>query len=128
MYGKDYVNNPKFGDIWMCNLRDSGGSVQSGYRPVFILSNDRNNTHSPTINIIPLTSKMGKRRLPIHVELWNYKDYGLNSPSTMLIEQITTVPSSDLDFKVGKIIDPKTITRIQNAMRIQFPVFNAIAS
>lgn len=123
MCGTDYVNTPHFGEIWMCHLRGGGGSIQNGYRPVFILSNDKNNTHSTTINVIPLTSKMGKRRLPVHVELWDYKEYGLNAPSTMLIEQITTISSDDLDFVVGKVIDAYTIGKIRNAIRVQFPIF-----
>ena len=53
--------HPRFGEIWMCNLTNKDGSVQSGYRPVFILSNDKNNTYSTTLNVIPITSKMNKR-------------------------------------------------------------------
>ena len=127
MVGIDYVNPPRFGEIWMCRLEGRGGSVQSGYRPAFILSNDLNNTHSTTINVIPLTSKMGKRRLPVHVELWDYKEYGLNTPSTMLIEQITTVPVNTLDFRVGKISDSETIEKIRKAILVQFPVFSMVS-
>ena len=53
---------PHCGEIWMCNLITKDGSIQSGYRPVFILSNDKNNTYSTTLNIIPITSKMNKKK------------------------------------------------------------------
>ncbi len=76
---------PRFGEVWMCHLTDRGGSVQSGYRPVFILSNNQNNTYSSTLNVIPITSKMNKRKLPVHVELWNYAIFGLKTPSTMMV-------------------------------------------
>ena len=33
---------PHCGEIWMCNLTTKDGSIQNGYRPVFILSNDKN--------------------------------------------------------------------------------------
>lgn len=70
---------PRFGEVWMCHLTDKGGSVQSGYRPVFILSNNQNNTYSSTLNVIPITSKMNKRKLPVHVELWLLEKSKINS-------------------------------------------------
>jgi mRNA interferase MazF len=106
----------------MCNLSESEGSIQSGYRPVFIVSNDKNNTYSPTINIIPITTKMNKRKLPVHVELWNYQRYGLKAPSTLMVEQTTTVALSSLDKYIGKILDKNVLGDISRAMRVQFPV------
>ncbi len=113
---------PHCGEIWMCNLITKNGSVQSGYRPVFILSNDKNNTYSTTLNIIPITTKMNKRRLPVHVELWSYKQYGLTSPSTMLVEQIMTISIENLDRCIGKVEDSTTLGNIKNAIAIQFPI------
>ena len=112
----------KRGEIYMTELPNIGGSIQSGYRPVFILSNNKNNTYSPTLNIIPITSKMNKRRLPVHVELWSYQDYGLKTPSTMLIEQIMTIPVDHLDMCVGQISDSKILSSICKAIEIQFPI------
>ncbi len=113
---------PRFSEIWMCNLTNKDGSVQNGYRPVFILSNDKNNTHSTTLNIIPITSKTNKRKLPIHVYLQRYRHYGLKSPSTMLIEQITTIPIDYLDKRIGEINDSETLSNISKALFIQFPL------
>lgn len=31
---------PHCREIWMCNLVNTDGSIRTGYRPVFILSND----------------------------------------------------------------------------------------
>lgn len=127
MYSENQFNRPRCGDIWMCNLPKENGSVQNGYRPVFILSNDKNNTYAPTINIIPLTTKMNKRKLPVHVELWDYKKVGLRAPSTMLIEQIMTITSDHLDHYIGAVRDEKTLHEICVAMRVQFPVISSIA-
>lgn len=118
-------NLPRFGDIWMCNLPIKSGCVQNGYRPVFILSNDKNNTYSTTLNIIPLTSKMNKRKLPVHVELWSYQQYGLKTPSTLLIEQITTITAECLDKCIGKVSDRETLCNISNAISVQFPILAA---
>lgn len=107
----------------MCNLTGRDGSVQSGYRPVFIVSNNRNNTHSPVVNIIPITTKMSKR-LPVHVELWSYKKFGLTAPSTILVEQITTVNMNDLDKRIGSVNDKNVLGQINRAMLVQFPVMS----
>lgn len=117
---KENKENPRYGDIWMCCLEEGNGSVQGGYRPVYVASNDMNNMHSTTLNIIPITSK-SKKDLPIHVNLDCSEENGLTSQSTMLIEQIMTVSSSALRRKIGRITDGKTLQRISNAMSIQFP-------
>ena len=114
---------PRCCEIWTCQLGDRGAGVQSGYRPVLILSNDKNNLFAPTVNVAPLTSKMNKRSLPVHVEIWDYQELGLKSPSTILIEQTTTVSISNLDYKVGKISDGSTLSMIRRAIGIQFPLF-----
>lgn len=125
--GNDSLKSlPKYGEIWMCELASKNNSIQSGYRPVFILSNNKNNTYAPTLNIIPLTTKMNKRKLPIHVELWDYKKYGLNKPSTMLVEQITTIPIINLVKCIGSVNDNIVLKKIVEAMSIQFPILMSI--
>lgn len=113
---------PRCGEIWMCQLSDKGGSVQYGYRPVFVCSNDKNNTYSETLNVIPITTRMNKRNLPVHVELWEYEKYGLKAPSTMMIEQIATVSADCLRKKLGSVDDHETLREICKAMSIQFPI------
>lgn len=116
------VTKPMFGELWMAHLLEQG-SVQGGYRPVFIISNDLNNKHSPTVNVIPITSRGNKRRLPIHVSIVNYAECGLKRPSTMLVEQISTINADDLDCRIGKITDPDLLREIKEAIEIQFSVF-----
>lgn len=116
---------PKHGEIWMCRMPSKDGSVQSGYRPVFIISNDINNAYSPIVNVVPLTSR-AKKHLPVHVELENYKSYGLPVRSTMLIEQITTVSVDNIDKYIGKVTDINVINDIYKAMMVQFPILGCI--
>lgn len=116
------TTHPHCGEIWMCYLKSQDSSVQSGYRPVFILSNDMNNTYSTTLNIIPITSKMNKRKLPVHVELWKFEQYGLRTPSTLMIEQTTTIAVACLDRRIGIVSDKETLMNISKAMSVQFPV------
>ena len=113
---------PKFLEIWMADLGEKSGSVQSGRRPVLIVSNDKNNRYSSVVNIMPMTTKMNKRNLPCHVELYNYERFGLNAPSTIMVEQLTSIDKSNLLFRIGKVDDNKVLSEICRAMTAQFPV------
>lgn len=113
-------NRHRYADIWMCSLPLKNGSVMTGYRPVYIASNDINNKNSTTVNVIPLTSKK-KKYMPIHVYLERKPENGLSFDSILLVEQMTTVSVSSLDRKIGRITDDKTLQEISWAMSIQFP-------
>ena len=114
----------KCGEIWMANLPLQDGSIQGGHRPVFVISNDKNNKYSTVINVIPLTTKMNKRNLPCHVEIWDHNKYGLTAPSTLLVEQLTTTRKENLRYYMGEIKDIDMLMRICSAMRSQFPIFS----
>ena len=107
----------RIGDIYMASLKqDDDGSLQSGIRPVLIVSNDKANEYSPVITIIPITSKLGKKALPTHVYMTSC---GLTKPSIALAEQITSINKDRLTRRVGSI--KKTIyeKQIKNALEIQ---------
>ena len=114
--------NIRRGDIFYADLRPVVGSEQGGIRPVLIIQNDIGNRHSPTVICAAITSKMNKRKLPVHVELWSYQEYGLKTPSTMLVEQIMTISAEHLDRCIGKVSDSRILGDISRAMAIQFPV------
>lgn len=115
----------KCGEIWMAQLPKKEGSIQGGYRPVLIISNDKNNKHSTVVNVVPMTTKMNKRKLPCHVEIWDYEQYGLTAPSTLMFEQITTIRKETILYRMGKIDDVKMLLQIVRAMQMQFPIFNS---
>lgn len=89
------------GDIWQANLGKNTGSEQSGERPVIIISNNVGNKFSPTFLGIPLTSKP-KKNLPTHgVVPANHN--GLDTDSTYLAEQITTIDKSRMLYRRGQL-------------------------
>jgi len=45
----------------MVNLGVGKGSIQGGIRPVVIISNSMNNKFSPTVNVLPVTSRAKKQ-------------------------------------------------------------------
>lgn len=57
------------GDIYIAELGENFGHEQSGTRPVIIMQNDVGNYFSPTVTIVPLTSKDKKPGQPTHYRL-----------------------------------------------------------
>lgn len=80
------------GDVYYINKNGyETGSEQWSGRPAIIVSNDQNNAHSSTYEIVYMTSQP-KTDLPTHATIRR----GLPKPSTVLCEQITTVHESRL--------------------------------
>lgn len=73
------------GDIYYVEKFSSYGSEQQPGRPAIIVSNDRNNNCSNTVEVVYLTTR-DKPNLPTHVTV-----NGTGTPSTALCEQIHTV-------------------------------------
>ncbi len=88
------------GDIFYCDLSPIVGSEQDGVRPVIVVQNNIGNCHSPTVIIVPLTTKH-KKRLPTHVEITSVDK--ISDESIALLEQIRTVDKSRLLEYVDKI-------------------------
>ena len=75
------------------------GSEQWGDRPAVIVSNDENNEHSETVEIVYLTTKP-KNDLPTHV----FTRSAL-SPSTILCESVYTVSKKRVKEWIGTLTD-----------------------
>ena len=71
---------------------------------------------SPTVIAAPVTSKMGKARLPTHVSL-NKHSSGLHCGSTILLEQLRTIDKSRLKGRIGMLSEPE-MKRIDWALGI----------
>ena len=56
------------GSIFYANLYGAMGSEQEGKRPVVIIQNNIGNRYSPTVIVVPITSKVNlKANIPTHV-------------------------------------------------------------
>ena len=104
------------GDIYYADLRPVIGSEQGGIRPVLILQNNVGNRYSPTVIAAPITSKMGKSRLPTHVSLDKHTE-GLRRGSIILLEQLRTIDKSRLRERVGAL-DTLEMERIDQALGV----------
>lgn len=111
-----YRNYIKHGDIRYCHLPQiDDSSVQCGLKACIIIQNNIGNTYSECVNVIPITSKYKKMKLPCHILVKG------DRLSVVLTEQIMTIPKD-------RIVDEPPITKLSNhdmervkrAMLIQF--------
>lgn len=86
---KNNIQKIARGDIFIIENRNAYGHEQKNNRPAIIVSNDLNNKHSTTVEIVYLTTKC-KKKLPTHIEVVG------RMLSIALCEQITTIDKSRL--------------------------------
>ena len=115
---------PRRYEIWFADLGDHyGTSVQSGNRPVLVISNDVGNLYSNTITVIPLTTKIKKLEMPTHIRIsqadcWMYRDEALQE-SLLLAEQITTIDKSALCNRLCRVNSQEKMQEIKRAVAAQ---------
>lgn len=110
--------NVKRGDIFFADLSPVVGSEQGGLRPVLIVQNNVGNRHSPTVIAAAITSRMGKSRLPTHIDIYADR-VGLQKDSVVLLEQIRTIDKQRLKEKMGHL-DDELMGAVDNAISVSF--------
>ena len=119
------------GDIYYADLSPVVGSEQGGLRPVLIIQNDVGNRYSPTVIAAAITSRMGKTRLPTHIDIYADKA-GLAKDSVILLEQIRTLDKRRLKEKMGHL-DDGMMAQVNTAIAVSFglgdqtPAMSAVA-
>lgn len=108
----------KRGDIYYADLSPVVGSEQGGLRPVLIIQNDVGNRYSPTVIAAAITSRMGKTRLPTHIDIYADK-VGLAKDSVILLEQIRTLDKKRLKEKMGHL-DDTVMSEVNAAIAVSF--------
>ncbi len=114
----------KRGDIFYADLSPVVGSEQGGLRPVLIIQNDIGNKYSPTVIAAAITSRLGKARLPTHIEVCRsetgYENHaGLAKDSVILLEQIRTIDKQRLKEKMGHL-DDAVMKHVNEAITVSF--------
>ena len=112
------LTNIRRGDIFYADLSPVVGSEQGGLRPVLIIQNDVGNRYSPTVIAAAITSRMGKTRLPTHIDI-HADRVGLAKDSVILLEQVRTLDKRRLKEKMGHL-DSATMTQVNNAIAVSF--------
>lgn len=101
----------KRGDIFYVGGGYATESEQRAGRPAIVVSNDKNNEHSPTVEMIYLTTKP-KRDLPTHVLI-----HSLSRDSIAICEQIMTVAIERIGEHCGRVT-PLEMAALEKAMLI----------
>ena len=123
---RGYKMSIKRGDIYYADLSPVVGSEQGGMRPVLIIQNDVGNRYSPTVIAAAITSRMGKTRLPTHIDIYAEKA-GLAKDSVILLEQVRTIDKKRLGEKMGHL-DESVMTAVNNAIAVSFGLGGAIGT
>ena len=108
----------KRGDIYKADLSPVVGSELGGIRPVVIVQNEMGNRYSPTIIVVPITTRLNKKNLPTHTKINNSS---LLKESIALMEQIRTIDKSRLIEFIG-VLNESEMNRITEALRISIDV------
>ena len=110
--------NIRRGDIYYADLSPVVGSEQGGLRPVLIVQNDVGNRYSPTVIAAAITSRLGKTKLPTHIDVPSLTS-GLSKDSVILLEQIRTIDKQRLKEKMGHL-DEATMHHVNDAIQVSF--------
>ena len=113
----------KRGDIYYADLSPVVGSEQGGLRPVLIIQNDVGNRYSPTVIAAAITSRLGKTKLPTHIDIYADRA-GLQKDSVILLEQIRTLDKRIfLSVSPGENVNSMTIFGCACLVHCCFPKF-----
>lgn len=99
-------------------------SIQSGIRPAVVISNNKANSYSPVVTVIPLSSQVRKKLyLPTHLLIHSDKCAGLDKNSLALAEQLVSIDKRKILYKAGYITDKNVMEQLTTAIQIQIGVF-----
>jgi mRNA interferase MazF len=101
------------GDIFLVNLDPVVGSEVGKTRPAVVLQNELANHTSPTVTVVPLSTKTG-RVFPFQV-LIPAGEGGLERDSKVLCEQIRTLSRERLLQRHGRL-PPERLKEIRAAL------------
>lgn len=111
----------KRGHIYFANLNNMGlvgNHIQTGIRPVLVISNESNNKFSPLVNVLPLTSSPAKvhKYYPMHAII-DVKD----RTNAVLCEMVMTIPK-DLIGNHYAVITDAEMEQVESCLKLQLGI------
>lgn len=104
-------------EVWFAELhREEWSYLRNGILPVLVVSDDRFNTCSTMVTVVPLRVREVRMDLPTHVRLLSSDNSRLDRDLTVLAEQITTIDKASLRRKVGEVTCEEDIQNVELAL------------
>ena len=100
------------GEVWWVNFEPSVGGEIRNQRPAIILSNDAANKYLNRVQVVPLTSNLG--RLYPSEALLNLQ----GQRSKAMADQLTTVSKTRLISRMGRL-SVRDMRQVERAVRVQ---------
>jgi len=96
------------GEVWLVSLPTGQGHEQQGERPAIILAEM---DLARVVTLVPITSSPAASKFPHTFKLIHSKENGLQTDSTVLVFQVTTIDINKLVHKLGELSekDQKTL-------------------
>lgn len=110
----------KKGEVYLVDLKDTYCNVQSGVRPCLIIQNNYGNDYSPTTIVVPITSKIKKTNMPVHVVVENGRSPH-QSYEMILCESIITISKEQIKNYLRKF-DDDVIKKVDEALAVSLGI------
>lgn len=107
--------------IVLVDFYNSTGHQQKGIRPAVIVSNDKGNKYSPTVKVLPCTSKRDNSNLPTHAKFSSDEVDCLHKNSTFEAENEIVINKTQILKVLGRLTDNQ-MERIAIAMAYSTPI------
>lgn len=110
----------KKGEVYLIDLKDTYCNVQSGKRPCVIIQNNYGNTHSPTVIVVPITTKIKKTYMPVHVVV--EKAENSNKDREMILCECILTVSKDQIINHLRTFDSEIMKKIDKALEVSLGI------
>lgn len=109
----------KRGDIVYVDLNKTAfGTNQGGKRPCVVVANNICNKHSKSIQIVPITSNLNKKKMPTHIYVKKNNLNGLEKDSIILVEAIDLISTLQITDIWGRLSD-KQMNEVDEKIKLQ---------